>query len=75
MNFKKYARRILMIAEAREGTNRFSKKQKQMRFENKKENMIMITVEKAEFGQLNDKRYVLLMVFPHFPMGIRTWST
>ena len=60
MNFEKYARRILTIAaEARESTNRFSKKQKQTRFENKKGNMIMVTLEKVEFGQLNDKRYVL----------------
>ena len=59
MNFEKYARRILTIAEASEGTNRFSRKQKQTGFENKKGNMIMVRVEKAEFGQLNDKRYVL----------------
>ena len=47
MNFEKYAGRILTIDEAREGTNRFLKKQKQTRFENKKGNMIMVTVEKA----------------------------
>ena len=58
MNFEKYVGRIFTIDEVREGSNRFSKKQKQTRFENKKGNMIMITVEKAEFGQL--KRYVLI---------------
>ena len=69
MNFEKYARRILTIVEAREGTNRFSKKQKQTRFENKKGNMIMVTVEKAEFGQLNDKRYVLPDGISSLPYG------
>ena len=59
MNFEKYAGGILTIYEAREGVNKFSKKQKQTRFENKKGNMIMVTVEKVEFGQLNDKRYML----------------
>ena len=58
MNFEKYAGQILTIDEAREGTNRFSKKQKQTRFENKRE-YDLVTVEKAELGQLNDKRYVL----------------
>ena len=37
MNFEKYAGRMLTIDEAREGTNRFSEKQKQTRFENKRE--------------------------------------
>ena len=69
MNFEKYARRILTIVEAREGTNRFSKKQKQTRIENKKGNMIMVTVEKAEFGQLNDKRYVLPDGISSLPYG------
>ena len=69
MNFENYARRILTVAEVREGTNRFSKKQKQTRFENKKGNMIMITVEKAEFGQLNDKRYVLPDGISSLPSG------
>ena len=69
MNFEKHARRILTIAYAREGTNRFSKKQKQTRFENKKRNMIMVTVEKAEFGQLNGKRYVLPDGISSLPYG------
>ena len=69
MNFEKYARPILTIAKAREGTNRFSKKQKQTRFENKKGNMIMVTVEKAEFGQLNDERYVLTDGISSLPYG------
>ena len=50
MNFEKYAGGILTIYEAREGVNKFSKKQKQTRFQNKKGNMIMVTVEKVEFG-------------------------
>ena len=58
-----------MLAEARESTNRFSKKQKQTRFENKKGNMIMVTVEKAKFGQLNDKRYVLPDGISSLPYG------
>ena len=69
MNFEKYARRILTINEAREGTYRFSKKQKQTRFKNKKGNMIMVTGEKAEFGQLNDKRYVLPDGISSLPYG------
>ena len=69
MNFEKYAGRILTINEVRDGTNRFSKKQKQTRFENKKGNMIMVTVKKAEFGQLNDKRYVLPDSISSLPYG------
>ena len=59
MDFDKYASRILTIEDAREGTNRFANKQKQTRFQNNKGNMIMVTIEKIEFGQLNDKRYAL----------------
>ena len=59
MDFDKYASRILTIEDAREGTNRFANKQKQARFQNNKGNMIMVTIEKREFGQLNDKRYAL----------------
>ena len=63
MNFDKQASRILTLEDAREGTNRFAKKQKQTRFKNWKGNMIIETIQKCEFGQLNDKRYV-------FPDGI-----
>ena len=63
MNFDKHASRILTLEDAREGTNRFAKKQKQTRFKNWKGNMIIETIQKCEFGQLNDKRYV-------FPDGI-----
>ena len=59
MDFENYAGRILTIDEARDGTKRFAKKQKQTKFKNKKGNMIMVTIEKFEFAQLNDKRYVL----------------
>ena len=63
MNFHKYASRITSIDDARNETNRFAKKNKQTRFHNKKGNMIMVTVEKSEFGQSKNKRYL-------FPDGI-----
>ena len=56
MDFDNYASRILTLEEAEEGTKRFSKKQKQTEFQNKKGNMVMVTIDKSEFGQLNDKR-------------------
>lgn len=59
MSFDNYASRILTFEGAEEGTNRFAKKQKQTRFQNNKGNMVMITIEKSEFGQLNDKTYIL----------------
>ena len=59
MDFDNYAGRILTSDEARDGTKRFTKKQKQTRFQNKQGNMVMVTIEKFEFAQLNDKRYIL----------------
>ena len=53
------ASRILTMEEAEEGTRRFSKKQKQTQFQNKKGNMVMVTIYKSEFGQLDNKRYIL----------------
>ena len=55
MDFDKYAGHILTIKGAHEGTNRFANKQEQTRFQKKKGNMIMVTIEKCEFEQLNDK--------------------
>ena len=49
MDFDKYTSRIRM----------HMKVLKQTRFQNKKGNIIMVTIEKSEFGQLNDKRSVL----------------
>lgn len=49
MDFENYASRILTIEDAREGTNRFAKKQKQTGFLNKKENMVIVTIKKCEF--------------------------
>ena len=51
MDFDNYAGRILHIDEAREGTNRFVKKNKQIHFQNKKGNKYMVTIEKSEFGK------------------------
>ena len=60
MDFDNYASRIFTMDEAEEGTKRFAKKQKQKRFQNKKGNIVvMVTIEKSEFGQLKDKRYIL----------------
>ena len=69
MDFDKYAGRILTIEDAHEGTNRFTNKQKQTRFQNKKGNMIMVTIEKCEFGQLNDKQYILCDGISSIPYG------
>ena len=46
MDFDNYAGRILTIEDSREGTNRFANKQKQTRSQNKKGNMVMVTIEK-----------------------------
>ena len=56
MDFNNYANHILTMEEAEEGSRRFAKKkkQKQIRFQNTKGNMVMVTLEKCEFGQLND---------------------
>ena len=59
MDSDKYEGRILTIEQALEGTDRFANIQKQTIFQNKKGNMIMVTIEKCKFGQLNDKRYIL----------------
>ena len=59
MNFDNYSSCILTIKEAKEGSSRFAKKQKQTCFQNKKGNMVMVTIEKCEFGQLNDKRHLI----------------
>ena len=44
MDFDKYASRILTTEDAREGTNRFGNKQKQIQFQYNKGTMIMVTV-------------------------------
>ena len=59
MDLDNYAGRILTNDEACHGTKRFAKKQKQTRFQNKKGNIIMVTIEKFEFSQLNNKQYIL----------------
>ena len=59
MDFDKYTSRILTLEDAREGTNWFVLKSKKIRFQNKEGNMCMVTIEKSEFGQLNDRRYIL----------------
>ena len=59
MDFDKYASRILTLEDTREGTNRFALKSKQTRFQNKRGNMSIVTIEMCEYGQLNDKRYIL----------------
>ena len=60
MEFDNYASRMLTIEEAEKGSSRrFAKNQKQTCFQNTKGNMVMITIEKYEFGQLNNKRYIL----------------
>ena len=69
MDFNNYASRIMTIKEAKEGTRRFAKKQKQTHFQNKKGNMVMVTIEKCEFGQLNDKRYILADGISYLPYG------
>ena len=69
MDFNNYASRTMTIKEAKEGTRRFAKKQKQTRFQNKKGNMVMVTIEKCEFGQLNDKRYILADGISFLPYG------
>ena len=63
MDFDKYASRILTPEDAREGTNRFAKKQKQTRFKNHKGNMIMESIEKCELGQLMTRGTFFQMVF------------
>ena len=59
MDFDNYAGRILTIEEAQDGTKSFAKIQRQTRFQNKKGNMIMVTIKKLEFAQSNDKRCIL----------------
>ena len=46
MDFDNYAGRILTIEDTREGTKRLANKQKETRSQNKKGNMIMVTIEK-----------------------------
>ena len=58
MDFDNYTGRILHIDEAREGTNRFVKKNKQIRFQNKKGNKYMVTIEKNEFGKFKVKTLI-----------------
>ena len=58
MDFDDYPGRILDIDEPREGASRFAKKNNRTSFWNKKGDMYMVTTEKGEFGQLNDKRYL-----------------
>ena len=45
------------------------KTNKQTRFRNKKSNMYMVTIEKSEFGQLSDKRYLTCDVISSLPYG------
>ena len=58
IDFDNYHGQISEIDEPREGASRFAKKNKWTSFWNKKGNMYMVTIEKGEFGQLNDKRYL-----------------
>ena len=74
MDFDNYTSRILTLEEAEKETERFSKKQKQTRFQNKKGNMVMVTINKSEFGQLNDKRYILPDRSSSFPYRHLTLS-
>ena len=69
MDFDNYASCILTIKEAKEGSRKFAKKQKQTHFQNKEGNMVMVTIEKCEFGQLNDKRYILPDGISSLPYG------
>ena len=69
MDFDNYASRILTIKVAKEGSRRFPKKQKQTRFQNKIGNMVMVIIEKCEFRQLNDKRYILPDNISFLPYG------
>ena len=69
MDFNNYASQILTMDEAEEGTRRFAKKQKQTWFQNKKGNMVMIMIKKSEFGQLNDKRFILPDGINSLPYG------
>ena len=46
------------MEEAKEDKRPFAKKQKQTRFQNKKGNMVMITIKKCQFRQLSDKSYI-----------------
>ena len=59
MNFDNYVSFILTLEEANEGSKRFAKQQKGNRSQNKKGNMVMVAINKCEFGQLNDKNYIL----------------
>ena len=45
------------------------KTNKQARFRNKKGIMYMVTIEKSEFGQLSDKRYLTCDVISSLPYG------
>ena len=69
MDFDNYASCILPIKEAKEGSRKFTKKQKQTRIQNKKGNMTMVTIDKCEFGQLNYKRYILPGGISSLPYG------
>ena len=69
MDFDDYAGWILHTDKAREGTNKFAKKNKQALFPNKKGNMYMFTIEKSEFGQLNNKRYLSCDAISSLPYG------
>ena len=65
MDSDKYEGRVLTIEDAREGTNRFANKQKQTIFQNKKGNMIVVTIEKM----ISDIFY--LMVFLPYHTNIK----
>ena len=67
--FDKYASRILTAEDASEVTNRFALKSEQTRFQSKRGKMSMVTIEKCEFGQLNDKRYTLPHSICSLPYG------
>ena len=69
MDIANYASCILTIKEAKKGSREFVKKQKQTRFQNKKGNMGMVTIEKCEFRQLNDKKYILPNGISSLPYG------
>ena len=69
MDFDNYASRILTMEEAEEGSRRFAEKQKQTCFQNTKGNMVMVTIEKCDFGQLNEKQYILPDGISSLPYG------
>ena len=74
MDFDNYVSCILSIKEVKEGTGRFAKERKQTRFQNTKGNMVIVSIEKCRFGQLNDQRCILpdgISFLPYGHKGLR----